>query len=675
MNYLKIFPRVAVLVDDSASMSVDDGGVSRLDRVKTILGGETWRDLSAKMADYSFEYYTLGRKLIRVGREEIPNLKGREEESNISSALFELARKNPGAPLAGTILFTDGKESAETREMRIGAPVVAVGLGKGFRDVRISRFKAPDFAFVNKPIKIDLEVEATGYEEAASRVILRKDGRIVTTRKLVFKKGQKRRKLSLSLTPELVGQHEISVEVVPQPDEVLTGNNREEFVLPVERDKIRILMISGRPSWNYRFLRQALKSDGSIDLVSFIILRSPTDPVNVPQSQLSLIPFPANVLFTEELKNFDLVIFDNFSYRLSLPPSYMENIKQAVGEGGSFMMIGGDESFYEGGYDQTPIEDILPVVLDKRRSGYAQGRFPFKLTDQGGKHPVMRVSGESELRSAWDNLPLLSGINRTFSVKPDAVVLGVDGKGHSGSAQLPVVAVMKYGKGRTAALLSDGFWRWNFQAVGRDENNRLYLTMVKQLVRWLVKDPSLDQIKLWGDVVREGGGGRLRLHTMVYHEDFSPASDAVLDVNLTYPSGRTERLDYLPGSRPGEYLAEADTNEDGVYSFKVEARARGVLLGAGELKIEYSAALAELQDVAPDEKFLRSISESTGGKYIEAEEFSSLAAEIPSIFRREPELKLIERRVDPLFKAWYVFALITLLLSLEWFMRRRRGLV
>jgi hypothetical protein len=135
-------------------------------------------------------------------------------------------------------------------------------------------------------------------------------------------------------------------------------------------------------------------------------------------------------------------------------------------------------------------------------------------------------------------------------------------------------------------------------------------------------------------------------------------------------------LDYLPGDRSGEYRAEMEAAEEGVYSFAVEARAGGELLGRSELKLEYAAGSAELRDAAPDEKLLETISKATGGKYIEAGEFSSKAlAEIASLFSAEPIRKLIERKVDPILRNVYLFLALTSLLAFEWLIRRRRGLV
>ncbi len=132
------------------------------------------------------------------------------------------------------------------------------------------------------------------------------------------------------------------------------------------RDKIRVLMISGNPSMNYRFMRTALKNDPSIDLLSFVILRTPTDILNVPLQEQSLIPFPVETLFTKELNNFDLLIFDNLAFPPLHHSNYLENIREFVRGGGGFAMIGGPNLLDGGRYARTPLEEILPIRVAGR---------------------------------------------------------------------------------------------------------------------------------------------------------------------------------------------------------------------------------------------------------------------------------------------------------------------
>src|SRR4029450_11487460 len=187
----------------------------------------------------------------------------------------------------------------------------------------------------------------------------------------------------------------------------------------------------GSPTWNYRFLRQGLKQDPSIDMISFVILPPPTDVVHLPESQLSLIPFPTQRLFTQELKNFDLIIFENFSYQLYFPWYYLENLRKYVQEGGAFAMIGGTLAFSQGGYAGTPIEDILPVALRPDRNDYRTMTQRLVLTEEGKAHPITRLSPDAtENQRIWDMLPELDAFNLVGQVKPGATVLGISSGRH-----------------------------------------------------------------------------------------------------------------------------------------------------------------------------------------------------------------------------------------------------
>jgi len=168
---------------------------------------------------------------------------------------------------------------------------------------------------------------------------------------------------ALEWTPPAPGLHPLALQVPPLDGEQITDNNRVELAIEAVRDRIRVLVVSGTPSWSYRFLRGALKGDPSLDVVSFIILRSAADAVDVPQQDLSLIPFPTQKIFLEELPNFDLLIFDNFAYQPYLPPAYLDKIEEYVRGGGGFWMLGGPLSYLGGRYQGTPIARLLPVAL------------------------------------------------------------------------------------------------------------------------------------------------------------------------------------------------------------------------------------------------------------------------------------------------------------------------
>ena len=261
-------------------------------------------------------------------------------------------------------------------------PVFAVGVGEaeGFTDVRIAKVGAPEFAFRGREFKIDLTIQASGMKGKSVPLFFNRGKNIVTTRTVAIDGDPFEQKITLSFTPKDLGTHGFSVSIPAQAGEQITQNNSKEFKVDVQRDKIRILTLSGSPAWNYRFLRMAMKQDPLIELVSFVFLRTPTDTVDVPESQLSLIPFPIDDIFLEELKNFDVIFFDDFSHRAYFNPSYLERVRDFVRDGGGLAMLGGPRSFDAGGYGESALKEALPVELD------GKGNFSSAGSDQRRAH-------------------------------------------------------------------------------------------------------------------------------------------------------------------------------------------------------------------------------------------------------------------------------------------------
>ena len=257
--------------------------------------------------------------------------------------------------------------------------------------------------------------------------------------------------------------------------------------------------------------------------------------------QLSLIPFPTQRLFTQELKNFDLIIFENFSYQLYFPWYYLENVRKYVQEGGAFAMIGGALAFAQGGYAGTPIEDILPVSLRPDRHDYRAVTQRMVLTEEGKAHPITRLSPDGhENQRIWELFPELDALNVVGQAKPGATVLGVGTGRVDDRASMPLLAMQRFGEGRTLALMSDYIWKWNFQMAGRLDSNQYYLQFVRQMVRWLIRDPALKQVRIMADASEFPVGSEVTGTLQVLQDDYRPTETATLSTKLRTPGG-TER--------------------------------------------------------------------------------------------------------------------------------------
>jgi uncharacterized membrane protein len=673
---------LAVLLDTSESMSLPagNGDATRLQQAKELLAGSKGRLLDALAGDFDLRLYRFDERAYAVTRQELPALTAQGHATNVVQSLVDVQQEYRDTPLAGMLVFSDGIVTAgdpPADAMRhAGIPIVGVGLGdpERYRDIQIAGVEAPTFAFVHSPVDIAVTVNSWGYRGQVIPLVLKQEGRILSTSSLHLDGDRVTRRVSFQITPKEVGRYRLSVETPVQVGESLRTNNQQDFQLHVRRDKIRVLIVSGRPSWNYRFLRRALKADPSIDLISFIILRTPTDVVNVPDDQLSLIPFPTNRLFTEELSNFDLLIFDNFSYLMYFPMLYLENVRKFVADGGAFAMFGGDQSFDLGGFANTPIEEILPVALERGASGYVQRPVKMELTPEGLQHPITRLAPTAEdTQHIWQEMPPLRGFNLARRPKPGAVTLGVTADG--ALSRLPLMAIMQYGEGRTLAFMSDQLWRWNFEVVGAKGGNHHYLHLVHQMVRWLVKEPGLRAVQLFSDKDAYRVGEAVHLRVRVLDHDFSPAPGAIVHLAVQDPQGHTLRLNPLPGEAPGEFQATLKAEQLGAFRVEAEARLGDKRLGDDVLIYEVTPSTAESATGAPDHDTLRRLAAATGGRFFTPSDLGGdVAALLRDVLRRDLQYRIVEERALQLRHTPVAFVVLVGLFGAEWLIRRRAGL-
>ncbi len=672
---------LALLLDTSESMGLPaatSAETTRLRQAQDLL--IEGRVLDTLARDFDLRVYRFAEHAQPLTRDDVAALAADGRATNVAQSLADVQQEYHDTPLAGIVVISDGIVTAgevptETVH-QTGLPVVTVGMGDPdhYRDIQVAAIEAPNFAFIHNPTEIEVTVRSWGYRGLVIPLVLKQEGRIISTSSLHLNDDRVTKRTTFTVTPKEVGRYRLSVETPVQVGEMLRANNHKDFQLQVRRDKIRVLVVSGRPSWNYRFLRRALKSDPSIDLISFIILRTPTDEVNVPDDQLSLIPFPTNRLFTEELGNFDLLIFDNFSYLLYFPMLYLENIRKFVADGGAFAMFGGDQSFDLGGFANTPIEDILPVTLEQSRSGYVHSRVKMELTPEGLQHPITRLAPNvEETQRIWHEMPALRGFNRARRPKPEAVTLGVTADGQF--SQLPLMATLQYGEGRTLAFLSDQLWRWNFELVGAKGGNHHYLNMVHQMVRWLVKEPSLRPVRLFSDKDVYQLGETVALRIRVLDHDFSPAPGAVLNLVVSDPQGQSVRVNALPAEEPGEFQATLNAEPRGATRVEVTARLGEKYLGEDVLIYDVIPSSTEAATGAPDHEMLRQLAAATGGRFFTpAQVGADFAAVLRDILQRDLQYKIIEERALHLRHTPSAFVILVVLFGAEWVIRRRAGL-
>ena len=680
---LRLLPPLAVVIDTSGSMALPEAdGRSRLQQALNYLRGDAATPLQALREDYQIKLYQFDETARPLPIQHFDTLSATGQTTDIIGSLSSILEEHRAAPPVGVLLLSDGTHHKSNTGLEFlrqaGVRVVAVGVGTPatYRDIRVAAVQAPTLAFLHYPVEVNATVQTWGYRGERLPVVLKQAGQVVATQMVHVSTDTFEQQVQFEIVPEDIGEYTYTVSVAPRLGEALTDNNHKDFPLSVARDKIRVLLVCGSPTWNYRFLRQALKHDPSVDLISFVILRTPTDVVNVPESQLSLIPFPTQRLFTQELKNFDLIIFENFSFQFYFPWYYLENVRKYVMEGGAFAMVGGSLAFAQGGYAETPIEDILPVSLRQDRNDYRAITQRLELTAEGKVHPITRLAADpGENQRIWSTIPELDALNIGGRLKPSATVLGVSSRRFEDGQEAPLLAVQRFGKGRTLALMSDYTWKWNFHMAGRMDSNQYYLQFIRQAVRWLIRDPVLKQVRIMADGNEFPLGSEMSGTVQVLRDDYQPASDALLRAKLRTPAGTEIQVQPVPTGNPGEFRYRLPAKEEGIYAFDVQATIGTETHEANQLLLHAYRPGEENQQAAPHHALLRDIADRTGGAFFTLQDPTHPGvASLAEFFGGTPGYKVLEETRYRLRETLPLFLLMLICLAVEWWWRRQVGL-
>ncbi|RWC36611.1 MAG: hypothetical protein EOS70_04920 [Mesorhizobium sp.] len=548
---------VAVVVDRSQSQDIGE----RTKQTDEALAGLQQRLGRFKQFDV---------RVVEAGKSEAAE---ERTETRLFGALESAFRDVPPSRIGGAIMITDGEvHDAPGGTPDFNAPLHALITGNDQEKDRRIRFEnAPRFGLVGKPLEMTYRVLGTNNEAGSVDVRVSVNGEQVSVESATI--GQA---MPLQVTIPGAGRNIVELAIDPEPDELTDTNNRAIALIDGIRENLRVLLVSGEPHAGERTWRNLLKSDASVDLVHFTILRPPEKQDGTPINELSLIAFPTRELFVEKIKDFDLIIFDRYQHRDVLPILYYDYIAEYVEKGGALLIAAGPEYAGESSIARTPLMSALPAmptgeVVDKA--------FYPRLTELGQRHPVTRgLDGSATEPPHWSRWFRTIGVENP---EGEAVMKGADDR--------PLLLLDRKGEGRVGMFLSDQGWLWARGFEGGGPHVQLY----RRIAHWLMKEPELEEERLTAD----GRGMMLEIRRQTMSDDPGPAQ-------IITPSGKAMTVK-LERAEPGVFLGSIETSEIGLYQ-----------VGNGDLK-----ALAhvgpvnapEFTDVVSTENRLKAPAEATGG--------------------------------------------------------------
>ncbi|MBU3260702.1 hypothetical protein KPG71_11805 [Roseovarius sp. PS-C2] len=614
---------VLLLEDRSASQQLADRAATT---------AQAAEDLAARLA---------ARPNTEVRRIPIPD--GADNTgTQAMTALAEALAEEPRGRIAGAILLSDGRVHDTDRAPDLPAPLHLLHTGRESDwDRRLTITNAPAFAILGEEVTLTLTVTDDGAApEGVTNVPLDISIDGEEPRRFNVPLG---RDIDLPLTLPHGGRNVLQFTTPEAPGELTDRNNTALVQINGVRDRLSVLLVSGEPHAGGRTWRNLLKSDSSVDLVHFTILRPPAKQDGVPVRELSLIAFPTRELFLEKIDDFDLIIFDRYKRRGILPSLYLDNVRAYVEQGGAVLFAAGPDFASADSLYRTPIKSIVPGRPTAR---VIEQRFRPTVTDLGQRHPVT-AGLEREFDGEWGRWMRQIDVEQTSG---DMVM--------TGQGDRPLLVLDRVGEGRVALLASDHAWLWNRGYEGGGPQ----LELLRRLAHWMMKEPELEEEALWA----EATGQKMRIIRR-------SLSDTVGPVIITTPSGDTVERELTEVS-PGRFETLFDGPEIGLY--RLENGDQTAVIGLGP------AAPVEFEHTIASAAPLQPMLERTGGGATALEDglprIRDVRAGRPASGRGwigltpRNAFETLSVTQTPLLPVWAVLALIAALTVGGWLREGRR---
>lgn len=552
-------------------------------------------------------------------------------------------------------------------------PVYTVGVGavETARDREVLDLAAGRPAAAGSSVDLVFSTVGRGFGGEPFEVRVLEDGRMVRVVTVAPAGDGAVTRTVVPVSPGPEGATRYTVEIPVADGELVAENNvRRALVAPPRRPR-RVLLVEGGPGYEHSFLKRVLRSDPGV-VVDAVIDKGRND-LGERTFYVQAAPDRAPALAggypatREALFRYDVLVLGNVEPERLSPPQ-IESAAAFVSERGGGLLVMGARSFAGRGFGATPLEALLPLRLrEEDRFGVlgpgAGGPPRIALTPDGERHPVMRLgAGAGEAAAGWAKVPALGGVVPLGPPRPGAAVLAV-AAGGPGAA--PVVAVQRFGRGRTMVFAGEASWRWRMLAPSTD---RTYERFWRQTMRWL-GGGAPERVTL----LTEGGrseGEALHIEVAAADERFAPLADARVRVRVRNPDGDEHEHEASPRpGRPGRYVVEVRPGGSGVHRVTAVVEHGGGALAPEPAAVLVGRADPELSEPRRDDRLLRALAQASGGRSFELGGVAGLADAVRAGLG-PPPAPVVRDAWD---SVWGFLAIVGLL-SAEWGLRRRWGL-
>ncbi len=671
---------IAVLVDDSRSMGIsEDGSTRQAQAVKALQDGV----LASLNRRFQTRLYRVDDVPARI--DSLKDLKASAPSTRIGDSLKQLSEETSDLPIGAVVLLSDGDDntggiSADAinalRARHIPVHTVGFGQERAAHDVELDDAEIAPRALADSRLAAKITFHQRGY--AGSKINL-------TVRDVSTGQSKMLASRTISLGPDGNLQTEIlmfdiggagaktlQIAALPLPGEENTANNTLTRVVNVGADARRILYIEGEPRWEFKFIREAEEEDRMVQIVSMVrtsenkIYRQ---GISGPAELAS--GFPSRV---EDLFGYQGLIIGSVEAGY-FTPAQQELIHQFVDRrGGGLLLLGGQFSLADGGWNASNLTDLLPTTLPTQAGTFHREADPrngmthtfAELAPGGVDSIITRLVDDPAANAAkWKKLPYLMDYEDPGTPKPGASVLAnmITPEGRT----LPLLITENFGRGRTAIMATGGSWRWQMSSPLGDTAHHLFW---QQLLRWLVSDtPGRVKASVPAQMLLDNGA--VIITADVRDREYNPAPDAKVEAHILGPSGVSALVEMSPvPDNPGQFQAAWSAPKTGAYLTEVTAQRNATELGRDVLTFQRMDGVAENFHTEQNRDLLERLATQTGGQYWKPADLGKLAASIPF-----SEAGVTMRETKDLWDLPLVFLVLLALRFSEWWLRRKWGIV
>ena len=671
---------LAIAYDLSKSMEIQDAarGQSRLDAVRQMIGHKDSPLVQELGAKFKLRFFRFSNTAERTeGFQDVPR---HGNTTNLERSLAQIVGEMSEAPLAGIVLATDGADNrsddltkAASRLSALDVAVYPVGFGStGFsKDIELAQVAVPRRVLKDAMLEADVAVRSTGYAGRRAKLVVKEANRAIRSREITLGGDGEVHTYKVTFSVETAGPKVFSFAVEALSDEKVLENNDRTILVRVEDVEPKILYVDGAPRWQYGFLRRAVGDDDNLRLITLLRQAdgkfyrqgvSETDPTVLEEG------FPVE---KQELFEYQAIIIGNVEASF-FTFDQLRLISDFVSQrGGGLLMLGGDSAFGQGGYINTPLEDVLPLRIRLDDSvevpPYRDLSYKLSLTSYGAVHPVTRLEmDEDRNRKRWESVPLLVGFNPTGGAKPGATVLAEASEPDSSGKKPVILAFQRFGKGKSVAFPTDSTWRWRMELDHRDNTHELFW---KQMLRWLVTDVP-DAVQIESENHSSSLDENVILRAEIKDPSFFRLNNARVTAKVQPPSGESVSIPMTwDVDREGLYLGSFEPIEEGVHEVSVEAYQGAKALGTARNYFRVADSREEYHRGALNADLLERLAAETGGHYYTPDLHGTLAEDVTYV-----DKGISKTEVRDLWDMPVVFLLLVCAAGLEWFLRKRKGL-